>query len=1040
MGRYRLLLAIFVFACADTHPLPVQFSITEYSGVSRTAMPATFGLPVEQGQIPGAALEQPAPVHVSGMNGQFTTLALWPDGSAKWVLCDIQPTLASRASQNFDLVAGTQIPATSLTVADSATKITVATGAITFEVLKGNSFNGLNKVWNGSTLMVNADNTSGLIVTQGATEYFGRANADSCYIEEQGPLRVCIRVVGFFYSSTNEQLVTDSGYVAWGKRPLRFIMRIHAYAGKDFITVHSTLHNPGFYGVHESLTFKGFFLRLGYTHGASAAVLGPESYSTTLGATDSLEFLLAHLNATNPYCDDGTPPPSTEKNSNIHYWYTRNGVDVKNGNACEGWLDINNGTTGLMVSRRNFWQMHPAGFAALANALEVRYLPIDVKGNVKYDKYTLWVKAADYWLPGSRQRTWVTDLKFYSGAQSTQAALDFNLATQRPLIGLASPVYYHSAAGLGPFPLADYAVAGQPRLDTAIFRQKRMHQVFVDTNAAIQDENAWGHKMDLDMMRNFNFHTHALGWVNYGDWKWSDAFNNLHYDLSGAMLYGFLRTGNGKMFYEGADETVFLRDLGTCNYWSTTPLTNTWPNSYDGTDPVWKIWYQAGVSYYEKWLHFIVDDGYQMPKTSHNWNEGIALHYLLTGDRLTRDVFRFRADASDRNLHGPSTLATNESQTFFNDEIRSITWPLLSLATAYDVFGDARYLTTARKAFNQSLYNCLKTNPGRYTRPADWSNPVGSDWQVTTNMLRIGVLGVMRLYTTMKRVNPADPDLPKIVEFMDSVSTILLRDRIFGGYWEMQGADSIRCPYGMVYTRPNTVQSLNDNTPYLFSFAGLEAFLYMAHGKTEPDRLARARDYFTDAMFYYDASYPRPDSVPIVYPTTMARVSTQNPRIVGFTAHGTYHSGYVSHNEFIDGKRIITPRSSYFAGTACKYWSDCTNHAAYYLDYEADISQGPTSIDNPPLDRIHQFGISVFPNPFNPSIAIRIIRPNAGANPEAPVQLTVYDISGRRVADLSKQIHGNKAVWTAGNQASGIYFLQAKAGNQVIKRRITLIK
>ncbi len=79
-----------------------------------------------------------------------------------------------------------------------------------------------------------------------------------------------------------------------------------------------------------------------------------------------------------------------------------------------------------------------------------------------------------------------------------------------------------------------------------------------------------------------------------------------------------------------------------------------------------------------------------------------------------------------------------------------------------------------------------------------------------------------------------------------------------------------------------------------------------------------------------------------------------------------------------------------------------------------------------------------YPNPFNPTTQIKFSLPIAG-----PVKLSVYDTSGRLVADLIDQemTKGqHKAVFDARTLASGMYFYRLKTASEVISRAMILSK
>lgn len=79
-----------------------------------------------------------------------------------------------------------------------------------------------------------------------------------------------------------------------------------------------------------------------------------------------------------------------------------------------------------------------------------------------------------------------------------------------------------------------------------------------------------------------------------------------------------------------------------------------------------------------------------------------------------------------------------------------------------------------------------------------------------------------------------------------------------------------------------------------------------------------------------------------------------------------------------------------------------------------------------------------YPNPFNPTTTINYAVPEA-----ANVQLQVYDITGRKVAELvnARKSAGIHSVnWNAENFATGIYIYRLTAGDFSAIRKLTLIK
>lgn len=79
-----------------------------------------------------------------------------------------------------------------------------------------------------------------------------------------------------------------------------------------------------------------------------------------------------------------------------------------------------------------------------------------------------------------------------------------------------------------------------------------------------------------------------------------------------------------------------------------------------------------------------------------------------------------------------------------------------------------------------------------------------------------------------------------------------------------------------------------------------------------------------------------------------------------------------------------------------------------------------------------------YPNPFNPTTNISFNLPSEGF-----VELNIYDLSGRKIESLLNKnlIAGQHNVkWDASRYSSGIYFYRLRAGNQIITKKLVLVK
>jgi len=104
------------------------------------------------------------------------------------------------------------------------------------------------------------------------------------------------------------------------------------------------------------------------------------------------------------------------------------------------------------------------------------------------------------------------------------------------------------------------------------------------------------------------------------------------------------------------------------------------------------------------------------------------------------------------------------------------------------------------------------------------------------------------------------------------------------------------------------------------------------------------------------------------------------------------------------------------------------------ISADAIATSGERIAEVPGSVHLHQN----YPNPFNPETTIRFDLPQ-----QEFVNLSVYDIAGRRVAELVDGIHpsGTHQInFNASRLASGIYIYRLQAGSHVQTRRMVLIK
>ncbi len=122
-------------------------------------------------------------------------------------------------------------------------------------------------------------------------------------------------------------------------------------------------------------------------------------------------------------------------------------------------------------------------------------------------------------------------------------------------------------------------------------------------------------------------------------------------------------------------------------------------------------------------------------------------------------------------------------------------------------------------------------------------------------------------------------------------------------------------------------------------------------------------------------------------------------------------------------------------GTTEGYWNQFRNNLNRTGYIESD-----QILNNTNLDILSEFILfNPYPNPFNPSTSIRYYIPEA-----AQVQISIHDITGRKVVDILEQKFLNSGYhsieWEASKFSSGKYFVYLISDNIQLSKSITLIK
>ncbi|MBN1441541.1 MAG: hypothetical protein JXA90_02480, partial [Planctomycetes bacterium] len=640
MQRWMIVPLLFSLAATTASAGELALTVEEPAGVERARWPVTSGVPLAAGALRDHRASALFDAGGAEVPLQTEPLALWPDGSVRWLLLDFQIDLAAGEKRQLKLRYGPEVRRAAvekpvLVERRPDGKVTIETGPLRLQY-DPERFFPQGEAWlKAGSGGLEADRRITVNCSSDGvalwTEKDGRpqphspiASPAEITIEQSGPVRVCIRASGRHGPADSPMF----GYVA----------RIHAWRGQPFIRVFYTFindHQDDLMARIRKLELRFWVHPIGID-GARAPG------ETLLGGERAREGRLLQVDESR-YLLDGQPA----------------------GKRARGWAAAATEHGGMAVGLRHFWQSWPKAISCIPGCVRLELCPelpqgcYDGKPLEEESKLYYALRGGQYTFKIGVAKTHELCVNYFSGAPDAKRLETFFQATEEPLLAAADPAHVSATGALGDFPPADpEKYAGY---DEWLGR-------------ALED-----HLALRDRSREY-------GLLNFGDWHGERKVNwgNLEYDLAHGMFIQYLRTGDRRYFSRGEQAARHHIDVDVVH--ATNPhLKNPW-----GAPPrVGEIWLHCvghTGGYYEN-APLPVDRTYQMGHSTnfgHVWVGGDFEYYYLTGDRRARDVAVEIADAMVR--HCP---------TAYGDHIRALGWPIILVLNAYDATGDKRYLDAA---------------------------------------------------------------------------------------------------------------------------------------------------------------------------------------------------------------------------------------------------------------------------------------------------------------------------------------------------------
>jgi hypothetical protein len=628
-------------------------------------MPMTFGAPLAEGRIadaPSCALRCQAEL----LPAQTRIHARWPDGSARWLLVDVpcpsRLDTAVQAPAELLVDAPLASPAAGLSWQVSDEAIRVEGRHLRVTVARQGPFPAQIERWGrplgpepkgapGWQRVLGAEGPcllgelgNGVALASGAPE--GLA------LEEAGAERAVIRY---------ELPLVDPQGVAH----FRTTVRLHVYARLAFVrfavrtVVTSPALAPAFGGQNlDHLTPELEYLR--------NAVDGSEGEAASLLRVRSLELRLAWDEAA------GGKRTRVVQEHDHGYWVEQAGAVEERIGRRPGLFTYQGTGAMLALCIKDFWQRYPKGVRQDGDTITLEILPalsgapLPGYDDLSHKLYSWYDPArAHYRLKAGLALT----VELLAGFPTDeQEAEDWQAWLETPPLVRPDLDYLNATGAL--LPLTAKAGSPLPHYETLI-------------DGALA---AWARLVD---------ERHEYGFANYGDtysdseWFWS----NNEYDATLCQYVEFLRGGDPAWYLLGGRSARHLTDVDTCNY-SAQPAQigaqyTHIPGHAGGYLPPYFRCKIAGSSF----------------KPSHSWVEGAVLHYLLTGDEITRQVLRATGAQYTRNL---------ANYDFFN--ARECGWHLIHLCGLARLERDPSLLNAATIIANTVLE---KQEPG-----GGWEHPL----------------------------------------------------------------------------------------------------------------------------------------------------------------------------------------------------------------------------------------------------------------------------------------------------------------------------
>ena len=659
-------------AVDDIDSLIVRVSPWRTPGRTQVAEPITAGFPFPSGWVRETDHIRMLDDRGSPVPVQALATERWDDGSVRWALLDFQATGNVRDREytvRADPAVRAPAPAARLDIVEQDEGVTVDTGAARFELRAGTSFPCARVLRGGH------DAIDGERSTLTVTDANGRSH-------QVAVTRVALEQKGAFRST-----VRLEGFAGDRRQPLvRVIARVRFVAGSSAVSVAVTIHNPrraqhpgGFWelGDRGSILLRDASVRIALSS-AIARVVG----AAELGAAFETLALPLELYQDSSGGDAWRHETHVNRENAVPlafrgYRLRAGGVSREGLRAAPAFTASHAAGTATIVVER-FWQNFP-------KAIEIAGRDVVVG---------LWPRQSSdlHELQGGEQKTH----RFVLAFGDDPAAADAVWWGREAAAVAAAPEWY-ARSGAVPF-LAPADADRDDRYRTLVNLAIEGDDAFVRKREAI-DEYGWRNFGDLYADHENAFAAEGTPIVSH--------YNNQYDGIAGFAIQ-FMRTADARWWTLMRDLASHVADIDIYH-------TDRDKAAYNH-GLFWHTFHYvaAGRSTHRSYpRHRGVGGG--GPANEHNYATGLRLHWLLTGDPLSREaaieLATWVVDMDDGNrtplrwlTRAPTGRASVTRELGFHGPGRGAGNSIVALLDGHRITGDRRLLAKAEQLIRRCIH------------------------------------------------------------------------------------------------------------------------------------------------------------------------------------------------------------------------------------------------------------------------------------------------------------------------------------------------